>query len=323
MCPCSSVRPRHGFTLIELLVVISIIAVLIALLLPAVQSAREAARRAQCGNNLKQIGLAVNSYLSTNNVFPAGGYGLSMASVTVANEPGALSKRIISWGTAILPYLEQMILYNSINQNYWYIEPPNSTAGGTILSVYICPTNQFPSLTRPNADNPVGSLPYGRNDYSGNYGERALRCEQVGSCPNSYADGTNRWVMLTSSSLYNSDRTLVDGMSNTIILGEAAEAMFGYWIGHKNFLDQSAPINARNGLYPATFWDSCQVAQTSPLLGKIGCDLSQEFDSYHPGGANFLFADGSVRFVKDSTAPKVMAAILSRKGKEIVNSDQF
>ena len=99
--------------------------------------------------------------------------------------------------------------------------------------------------------------------------------------------------------------------------------MFGYWIGHKNFLDQSAPISARNGLYPATVWASCQVAPTSPLLGKIGCDLSQEFASYHVGGAYFAFADGSARFVKESINPKVLAALLSRSGKEIVSSDDL
>ena len=129
--------------------------------------------------------------------------------------------------------------------------------------------------------------------------------------------------MLTSSSPNNSVRTIVDGSTYTIVLGEAHEAEFGYWISHKNFLDQSAPIGARNGLYPATVWASCQVANTSPLLGKIGCDLTQEFASYHSSGAYFSFADGSTRFVKDGVNPKVLAALLSRKGKEIVNSDDF
>ena len=322
------IRHRAAFTLIELLVVIAIIAVLIALLLPAVQAAREAARRAQCSNNLKQIALGLQSYHETYNTFPTGGYGLSMASVAVANQPGALAKRMISWGTAILPFIDQSSVYNSINQGFWYIEPANATAGQTVLSVYLCPTNRYPSLTRPNPDSTTGSLPYGRNDYSGNYGERALRCFPAGSCPNTYADqgdksGNPRGVLLTSSSPNNSIKTLVDGTAYTIVVGEAHEAEFGYWIGHKNFLDQSAPISAINGLTPSTVWASCQVAPTNKLLGKMGCDLSQEFASYHSGGAYFSFADGSARFVKDSIDPKVLAALLSRKGKEIVSSDQL
>jgi prepilin-type N-terminal cleavage/methylation domain-containing protein/prepilin-type processing-associated H-X9-DG protein len=328
MRPRPLARSRGGFTLIELLVVIAIIAMLIALLLPAVQSAREAARHIQCSNNLKQVGLGFHNYHGSHNVFPAGGYGGALPSVAVGNGAGAQARRLASWGEAILPFLDQVPLYNSINQGLWYINPENSTAGQTLLSVYLCPTNQVASLTRPNADNPTGSLPYARNDYSGNYGERSLRCVQVGNCPDNYSDqgdtsGVARGVTLTSSDPVNSITTLRDGTTYTIAVGEAHEAMFAVWIGHKNFLDQSAPISARNGLSPPTFWASCQVAKTSPFLGKIGCDLSQEFASYHPGGANFAFADGSARFLRESIDPKVLAALLSRKGKEIVGANDL
>jgi len=314
---------------VELLVVIAIIAVLIALLLPAVQAAREAARRAQCSNNLKQIGIAIQSYHSIYNVFPGGGYGLSMASITVANQPGAKARRMASWGTAILPFVEQEPLYNSINQSLWYIEPQNTTAGATPLSVFLCPTNQYPSLTRPNGD-AQETMPYqfGRNDYSGNYGERALRCFPGTNCQNNYDDqgdksGTPRGVMLTSSLPNSSVITMTDGTTYTIVVGEAHEARFGYWISHKNFLDQSAPISARNGTVPGTIWASCQVIKTSPYYGKIGCDLSQEFASYHVGGAYFSFADGSARFLKDSINPKILAAVLSQRGGEILSADQL
>ncbi len=115
--------------------------------------------------------------------------------------------------------------------------------------------------------------------------------------------------------------SVLDGTTYTVFAGEAHEAAFGMWIGHKNFMDQSAPVSARNGLYPATVWASCQVASSSPLLGKIGCDLSQEFASYHSGGAYFVFVDGSARIVRENTNPKVLAAILSRRGIEIVSAD--
>jgi len=251
--------PRPGprtraFTLIELLVVIAIIAVLIALLLPAVQAAREAARRTQCSNNIKQIGLAFYSYHDTHNVFPAGGYGLSMANLTVANQPGAKAKRMASWGTAILPFLEQSPLYNSINQSLWYIEPQNTTAAR--------PRSRSFSARRtciPRSRDPTGTLPrrhcnLAANDYSGNYGERALRCFPGTNCQNNYADlGDNnpRGVLLTSSVPNNSAANITDGTTYTIVAGEAHEAMFGYWISHKNFLDQSAPSVPATGPSPS------------------------------------------------------------------------
>jgi prepilin-type N-terminal cleavage/methylation domain-containing protein/prepilin-type processing-associated H-X9-DG protein len=318
--------PTRGFTLIELLVVIAIIAVLIALLLPAVQAAREAARRMQCANNLKQIGLGLHNYHQAANAFPVGGYGGALPTAAVGNSAVARARRIGSWGQSILPYLEQGALYDSINQNSWYIEPPNTTAAQTVLSVFLCPSNQYASLTRPNADNSTALPRYARNDYSGNYGERALRCMQVGSCPDNYADQgitSARGVLLTVTEPINSVATILDGTTYTAVVGEAHEAMFGYWASHKNFLDQSAPVSARNGQVPGTFWASCQVAKTSPFLGKIGCDLTQEFASYHAGGAYFVFADGSTRFLKDSTNPKVLAAVLSRRGHEIVSGDDF
>ena len=111
-------RPRGGFTLIELLVVIAIIAVLIALLLPAVQAAREAARRLQCSNNLKQIALGLHSLPRLPQRISPPGAGLGMGNLAVANQPGALARRVVGWGTAILPYVDQAPLYNSINQSF-------------------------------------------------------------------------------------------------------------------------------------------------------------------------------------------------------------
>ena len=325
MRPRVSTRPRGGFTLIELLVVIAIIAVLIALLLPAVQAAREAARRAQCGNNVKQIGLAFHNYHQANNCFPVGGYGGALPTVAVGDQPGTRALRIGSWGQAILPYLEQGPLFNAINQDLWYIHPANSTAVRTLVPAYLCPTNQFPATARPNPDVPADqALFYARNDYSGNYGERALRCFPAFGCPNNYGTGSGaRGVLLTIAEPVNSVATLLDGTSSTIVAGEAHEAMFGYWASHKNFLDQSAPIGARNGLVPGTTWASCQVSKTSKILGKIGCDLTQEFASYHAGGANFAFADGSSRFLREAINPKVLAALLSRAGGEVISADDL
>src|SRR3954447_7689185 len=122
-------RRTRGFTLIELLVVISVIAVLISLLLPAVQAAREAARRMQCINNLKQMGLAFHNYHQVMEMFPKGG---ANGSLTAATQAAAAPRRIVSWGTAILPYLEQASLFNSVNQDQWYLHESNTTASTTL-----------------------------------------------------------------------------------------------------------------------------------------------------------------------------------------------
>ena len=113
-----------------------------------------------------------------------------------------------------------------------------------------------------------------------------------------------------------------DGASTTILLGEAPEAIHGLWIGHKNYFDQSSTVNARQGVGKAAVWDSCIVPVNSPKVGKIGCDFGQEFHAHHPGGANFLFVDGSVRFLKESMSPQVLAAYLSRSGREIISGDE-
>ena len=167
-------RPSHrssGFTLIELLVVIAIIGVLVGLLLPAVQTAREAARRAQCVNNLKQIGLALMNYESANGVFPASyldnpnlsgiAYGITYPDDGYNGWPG------FAWGTMILPYIEQSPLYASININLLCWATDNTTSATTKLSVFICPsvstsTDAFSlqRYTQGDSGNPSNSVPY-------------------------------------------------------------------------------------------------------------------------------------------------------------------
>lgn len=320
--------PRsRGFTLIELLVVIAVIAVLIGLLLPAVQAAREAARRAQCSNNLKQMGLAVHQYVDAFSVIPKGGMGGQLLASTNLEAPAVASRRINSWGTALLPHLEQAPLYNGINQNLWYLDPSNLTAGQTFLSVFLCPTNPAGSPMKPNGDNlSVDSPRFARNDYGGNQGERALRCYPKRNCQNSYADQGvktpgGRGVILGVAEPLVTLAHVKDGTSTTIMLGEAPEAIHGIWIGHKNYFDQSSTINARHGVAKGTTWESCIVPPNSPKIGKVGCDFGQEFHSHHPGGANFLFVDGSVRFLKETMSPQTLAAYLSRSGREIISAD--
>lgn len=116
-------------------------------------------------------------------------------------------------------------------------------------------------------------------------------------------------------------RDIRDGTSSTIVLGESSDSLHGIWIGHKNFMDQCAPINARYGSTGP--WECCMVPRGSPMIGRLGCDFGQEFHSHHPSGANFLFADGSAKFLREQIEPRVLAALLSRKGGEIISSDAY
>ena len=179
--PCGGYLARRalaGFSLIELLVVITIIGILISLLLPAVQAAREAARRLQCLNNLKQMGLAIHNYHNAYQVFPKGGAGALSQIDTWTS----------SWSAAILPGLDQLPLYESWNQSKSYLDVSNLIPGQTILPVFLCPSSQSRDYLRPNGDPPY-SPSFARTDYGGNYGERALRCYPDTGCTNSPARG--------------------------------------------------------------------------------------------------------------------------------------
>ena len=303
---------RDGFTLVELLVVIGIIALLMGLLLPAVQSAREAMRRIQCANNLKQIGLGFHNYHSVYRKFPTGGAG-----VVSATNPAIREMWRPSWGSVLLPFLEQQALYGELNLDAPYVDAVNHAGGAKLVPTYLCPSAPQSESTRPNGDTPWSDVHFGRSDYGGNYGERGLRCAPHGSCRNDYSDigitdGVGRGVLLFGKDPQIGLRDILDGASQTIVIGEAPEGLHSIWIGHKNLFDQSAPINAR--VKSGTTWSSCAPS----LKSRHGdfCDFGQEFHSYHPGGSNFLMVDGSVRFVTEQLDLKTFAALLSRRGGE-------
>ncbi len=297
-------------SLVELLVVIAIVSILIGLLLPAVQSAREAARRVQCQNNLRQIAIGLHNYESAHRVFPKGGAG-----VVSLTDPAIRARWRLSWGAALLPFIEQSAVYESIDPGEPFIHPVNAEAGRTPVSTYLCPSAPKSSMLRPNGDDLGSEARFARTDYGGNYGERSLRCYPDRGCPNRYSGGGGgRGTLMLGSDQDVGTRDIRDGLSQTIMVGEAAEGLHSIWIGHKNVFDQSVPLDAR--VRPGSSWAPCHPAFRSPA-GDV-CDFGQEFHSYHVGGSVFALADGSSHFVSDQLDIGILAALLSRSGGEVV-----
>lgn len=210
-------KGRRAFTLVELLVTIAVIGVLVGLLLPAVQAAREAARRTQCQNRLKQIGLALHEYHNANEAFPTG---------CVEWRPwGNTTKRQLAWSAFLLPQLEQQTLFDQLDLSKPFDDPANQAAETTLVS-YLCPSNA-------NYESNQASVPktFGRSDFGGIYGERITG-------PNNPAKG----VMLLDRAIRISEIT--DGTSQTLIVAEDSRSPDGQWINGRNLFDQAFAINA-------------------------------------------------------------------------------
>jgi prepilin-type N-terminal cleavage/methylation domain-containing protein/prepilin-type processing-associated H-X9-DG protein len=305
----SRVRYRQGFTLIELLVVIAIIAVLISLLLPAVQSAREAARRAQCINNLKQIALAAMNYHDQNGTFPIG------SPMKPDIMFGWLFVEDQSIFVSMLGQFEQQPLYNAMNFSRSIYSGTNRTVYMTGVATLWCPSDGQIAGKVGHAgkygDNP--DLAYAFTSYAGCTGtwfaEPLFYCNviapaQMSSCPqfaplNGSINGVFRYSDAATIA------KITDGTSNTIFFGERANGLFGKYTSGTTTTDLSGCFDWwGDGVSSDTLFNS--LYPINPFK-KIS-DANQEYNysyveaasSFHPGGANFAFCDGSVKFLKDS-----------------------
>ena len=302
----STARQRRAFTLIELLVVISVIALLIGLLVPAVQAAREAARRAQCTNTVKQIGLALHNYEGTHRALPPG---------YVSNFDAGGSDTGPGWGWAamLLPQMEQKPLFDAVNFALPIEAPANMTSRLPVVGAYLCPSDSVQPAWWAMVRDPSG-VPTQRicqvapSNYVGMFGT---------SDPGINGDG----LFFRDSSL--GLRDITDGTAQTIAVGERSHSLGeATWVG--------SVTNAV--LFPV---DNDGVGYPRPeggpgmILGHAGGRLGpgdpngevNQFYSRHPGGVNFLFADGHVSFLKNTMASKTFKALATRAGGEVISGD--
>lgn len=309
---------RRGFTLVELLVVIAIIGVLISLLLPAVQQAREAARRMQCQNNLKQIGLGLHNYHGTYQSYPSGNYGMINSAGTKYSGHGW------TWHASLLPFIEQGALQDAItdpaggfgNENGGTTSLKGLVVRATIVNTFWCPSQ--PDVS--NASQKSGG--YQPSNYNGNMGTRIGNgndncvCSGVSTLKEMQ---TKAWGCMNGNGIFYVDSKtrfadVKDGLSNTIAVSEVGDSG-GDAIGHFSAGSDRKAIfsGGADGNPPSEMSEYLIAAEgNDPINGGA----EEAAGSWHPGGANFCMGDGSVRFLSENMDMATYQGLSTRSGHE-------
>jgi prepilin-type processing-associated H-X9-DG protein/prepilin-type N-terminal cleavage/methylation domain-containing protein len=309
---CAMKPRRRGFSLLDLIVVIAIIAILIALLLPAVQATRAAARRAQCQNNLKQLGLAMHNYYDSFAVLPPGH----------VSPPGDKLNRYMSAHTMILPFMEEAAAYDRTNFHLSPIHAANKTARAVSLKSYLCPADPAPPTE------------FGGTNYA----------FVAGSKPSIAWDGKDSKNQ-PNGLFYQISKTrfqqVPDGLSNTMMAMEITRGQDQVFNAQRAYAVKAPPLPAtlepsaergdkrafdRGGSWMVGGFLQTLITVTLPIntqdndlsYGLLEGGLSSS-RSFHPGGVNVLFGDGSVRFVSNSIDARALEGMATRNGAEVIN----
>ncbi len=336
--------PCRAFTLIELLVVIAIIGLLIALLLPAVQAAREAARRSQCVNNLKQLGLATQGYIDVHGALPP------------AAATGPEWSNNFSMKARILPYLDQAVLFNSMNMSFFQLSDPNATNLTTMVSTFLC-TSDGNVPCGMYAVGGAGPRQIGYTSYPNNLGTTPANNGGGYDGP-AYFMGADASASLAPLAMTVTLADITDGTSSTVLWSEMVRGKNGTTIpGPNQVYLMSMPSPPTIAYVPLiTYETACEQAttlagfdykgeiwgtdfacqgggyshimtpnrkaclfqgETQPVEWKTVCVGAS---SFHPGGVNAGFLDGSVRFIKESVSPQTWWAIATKAGGEVIDA---
>jgi prepilin-type N-terminal cleavage/methylation domain-containing protein len=295
-----------GFTLIEILVVISIIGVLVALMLPAVQQARESARKSQCANNLKQIGLGLHTYMLSHKSFPPG----YISTVLPDHDDGGPGW---AWGAMIMPFIEEASLHEQLNMAASIRSEASATVRLATVPLFACPSddNFEPIIDIPSKSSTKIICQMAAGSYVGSAGTIRPTCK---ICRDQFDGvfGRNRAI---------EPRELQDGLSKTLAIGERAAhwsrpAIWGV-VPNSKILDNQQP-----GLYAAgpayvlgtTFHEGFNIETSTEMAHGTMGTFAESFGSQHVGGAFFMFCDAGVRFVWDVADPAIMNALSTRDG---------
>ncbi len=334
-------RWQSGFTLVELLVVIAIIGILIALLLPAIQAAREAARRTQCANNLKQIGLGMHNYLTAKKSFPPGQLEASHFHCT-----GAGCKDL-AWSAFFLPFIEEKAIDDQIKFNLPLAGPENKDVVSLKIPEYLCPSTSKRDPSRGEDDRIV--------DLNGNGAWDSLSGEGMACIDYAGVDGvtqnpaflslstgqmypnfitasgstvagiTYNGVLIGSQSSasqrYIKVRQITDGLSKTLLVAEicgrgvSGTAFRGIWAAGQNLVHVPSEKTVGGQIVPHV--------KPDPTHGGVWEDAHASLYSDHPGGANALLCDGSVHFIPETINRQILLALASRNGGETISDGAF
>jgi prepilin-type N-terminal cleavage/methylation domain-containing protein/prepilin-type processing-associated H-X9-DG protein len=305
----------RAFTLVELLVVIAIIGILVAILLPAVQSARESARRAQCLNNFKQVGVAMHSYHAARNRFPQ---GIDMwTTSTPCSIPPGKTLSFIGWGwaTQILPYFEETQVFSMFDlterSDNNYASGNSFKAGASRINSYLCPSDpqgfELVGCCSGVSNGATEAEDLGKTNMAGVADSKSWQCvwKDYDNYPSGWARPDGNGVLFQHSAV--NVAKITDGTSHTLMVGEVvgfdAGSNSGYFWVTWDVLDVANGLNLPLRVPPRSLFDETESG----------------FASHHPGGCHFLFSDGSAAMLNESIDQDLLAALATRNGAEVID----